>query len=168
MVDCGFYIRYFYSDKYRSLMATFIGDFVCKADDKGRIVLPSHFKKVMSAMEEVRFVVRKDLHANCLLVYPYPDWEAHVEDIRSRVNMYDKDQNMVYRQYVRAAVEVTYDANGRMLIPKRLMDKIEADKEVVLVGVDNKIELWSKEVFEEGGMSDDELGAKMQGFWGEN
>ncbi len=147
-------------------MATFIGDFVCKADAKGRIVLPSFFKKVMTAMEEVRFVVRKDLHANCLLVYPYPDWEAHVEDIRSRVNMYDKDQNMVYRQYVRAAVEVSFDANGRMLIPKRLMDKIDADKEVVLVGVDNKIELWSKAGFEEGGMSDDELGAKMQSFWG--
>ncbi|SMO54159.1 MraZ protein [Saccharicrinis carchari] len=149
-------------------MATFIGDFVCKADAKGRIVLPSIFKKVMNAMKENRFVVRKDLYTNCLLVYPYPDWEAHVHDIRSKVNVYDKNQNMVYRQYVRAAAEVSYDANGRMLIPKRLMDKIAVEKEVVLVGVDNKIELWSKAEFENGGMDDDELAAKMQTFWGEN
>ena len=65
-------------------MATFIGDFVCKADAKGRFVLPSRFKKVMNGMEENRFVVRKDLHTNCLILYPYPDWETHVEDLRSR------------------------------------------------------------------------------------
>ncbi len=147
-------------------MATFIGDFVCKADAKGRIVLPSLFKKVMSAMEENRFVIRKDLYGKCLLMYPYSDWEANVEDIRSKVNVYDREENMVYRQYVRAAAEVTFDGNGRMLVPKRLMEKIDTPKEVVLVGVDNKIELWSRSEYDEGGMSDEELGDKMQKFWG--
>ncbi len=147
-------------------MATFIGDFVCKADAKGRIVLPSLFKKVMNAMEENRFVVRKDLYTNCLLVYPYPDWEQHVEDIRSKVNMYDRNDNMFYRQYIRAAAVVAFDANGRLLVPKRIMEKIDMPKEVVLVGVDNKLEMWCKVEFEGGSKSDEELGDMMQSILG--
>ncbi|WP_066632707.1 division/cell wall cluster transcriptional repressor MraZ [Labilibacter marinus] len=147
-------------------MATFIGDFVCKADAKGRIVLPSLFKKVMNTMEENRFVVRKDLYGNCLLVYPYPDWETHMEEVRSKVNMFNREENKFYRQYIRAAAEITFDANGRMLMPKRLMEKIKLPKEVVMVGVDDKIEIWSKVEFEGGEMSDDELANMMEGILG--
>ena len=134
-------------------MATFIGDFVCKADAKGRIVLPSLFKKAMGAMEENRFVVRKDLFEECLILSPYPEWEQEMDEIRSRVNMYNRAENKFYRQYFRGAAEVTFDSNGRVLLPKRLLEKINMPKEMVLVGVDRKIELWSKSVYD-----DDELG----------
>ncbi len=138
-------------------MATFIGDFVCKADAKGRIVLPSLFKKVMNAMEENRFVVRKDLFEDCLILSPYPDWEQEMNEIRARVNMYNRAENKFYRQYFRGAAEVIFDGNGRMLLPKRLLEKISLPKELVLVGVDNKIELWSKAVYEGDEMSEGEL-----------
>ncbi len=138
-------------------MATFIGDFVCKADAKGRIVLPSLFKKVMNAMEENRFVVRKDLFDDCLILSPYPDWEEEMNDIRARINMYNRAENKFYRQYFRGAAEVTFDANGRLLLPKRLLEKINLPKEIVLVGVDNKIELWSKDVYESDEMTEGEL-----------
>ncbi len=138
-------------------MATFIGDFVCKADAKGRIVLPSLFKKVMNAMEENRFVVRKDLFEDCLILSPYPDWEQEMNEIRARVNMYNRAENKFYRQYFRGAAEVIFDGSGRMLLPKRLLEKISLPKELVLVGVDNKIELWSKAVYEGDEMSEGEL-----------
>ncbi|MGQ1786919.1 division/cell wall cluster transcriptional repressor MraZ [Saccharicrinis sp. GN24d3] len=143
-------------------MATFIGDFVCKADAKGRFVLPSHFKKVMNAMEENRFVVRKDLHTNCLFVYPYPAWELHIDDIRSKLNMHDRSDSLAYRQYVRTAAEVSFDANGRMLFPKRLMQIIESPKEVVMAGVDEKIEVWNSADYGVGEMSESELDAYLQ------
>ncbi|MCW3804250.1 division/cell wall cluster transcriptional repressor MraZ [Plebeiibacterium marinum] len=138
-------------------MATFIGDFVCKADAKGRIVLPSLFKKAMNAMEENRFVVRKDLFEECLVLSPYPEWEEEMNEIRSRVNMYNRAENKFYRQYFRGAAEVTFDSNGRMLLPKRLMEKINVPKEMVLVGVDRKIELWSKSVYESDELGEGEL-----------
>jgi MraZ protein len=138
-------------------MATFIGDFVCKSDLKGRIVLPSLFKKAMNAMEENRFIVRKDLYEDCLMLSPYAEWEREMSEIRSKINMYNREQNKFYRQYFRGAAEVTFDANGRLLIPKRLMEKIGVPKEMVLVGMDNKIELWSKPVYDGDGMSEDEL-----------
>ncbi len=138
-------------------MATFIGDFVCKADAKGRIVLPSLFKKVMNAMEENRFVVRKDLFDDCLILSPYPDWEEEMNEIRARINMYNRAENKFYRQYFRGAAEVSFDGNGRLLLPKRLLEKINLPKEIVLVGVDNKIELWSKDVYESDEMTEGEL-----------
>jgi len=138
-------------------MATFIGDFVCKADAKGRIVLPSLFKKVMNAMEENRFVVRKDLFGECLILSPYPDWEEEMNEIRARINMYNRAENQFYRQYFRGAAEVVLDANGRMLLPKRLLEKINLSKEIVLVGVDNKIELWAKYVYESEEIPEGEL-----------
>jgi MraZ protein len=147
-------------------MATFIGDFVCKADAKGRIVLPSLFKKVMNAIEENCFVIRKDLFEDCLILSPYSDWEVEMEDIRSRVNLYNRAENKFYRQYYRGAAEVSYDANGRMLLPKRLMEKIGLPKEMVLVGVDKKIELWSKTAYESEELSEGELALMAENILG--
>ncbi len=147
-------------------MATFIGDFVCKADVKGRIVLPAVFKKAMGAMEENRFVVRKDLFEECLILTPYPEWELEMDEIRSRVNMYNRAENKFYRQYFRGAAEIAFDSNGRILIPKRLMDKIGVPKEIVMVGVDKKIELWSKKVYDEDELSDSELALMAENILG--
>lgn len=157
VVDCGLKKLYFYRELIQCVMSTFIGDFICKADAKGRIVLPSLFKKAMVAMEESRFVVRKDLFEECLILSPYPDWEEEMRQIREKVNMYNRAENKFYRQYFRGAAEVSFDGNGRLLIPRRLLEKIDLPKEMVLVGVDNKIELWSKSVYEGDEMSDGEL-----------
>ena len=147
-------------------MATFIGDFVCKADAKGRVVLPSVFKKAMTAMEENRFVVRKDLFEDCLILSPYPEWEEELNEIRSRVNLYNRAENKFYRQYFRGAAEVTFDANGRLLVPKRLMEKIDLPKEMVLVGVDRKIELWHKSVYESEEMTEGDLALMAENILG--
>jgi MraZ protein len=147
-------------------MATFIGDFVCKTDSKGRVVLPSLFKKAMNAMEENRFVVRKDLYEDCLMLSPYPEWEREMNEIRSKINMYNREHNRFYRQYYRGAAEVTFDANGRLLIPKRLMEKVGIPKEIVLVGMDSKIELWNKTVYDGDGMSEVDLANMGEGILG--
>ncbi len=120
----------------------------------------------MGAMEENRFVVRKDLFEECLILTPYPEWEQEMEEIRSRVNMYNRAENKFYRQYFRGAAEITFDGNGRILIPKRLMDKVGVPKEIVMVGVDKKIELWSKAVYEEEELSDNELALMAENILG--
>lgn len=147
-------------------MSTFIGDFVSKIDTKGRVVLPSVFKKAMVALQEVRFVVRKDLFESCLVLMPYSEWESEMEDIRSRINLYNRAENKFYRQYFRGAAEINLDANGRMLIPKRLLEKIEYPKELVMVGVDMKIEIWSKETYESDEMSEEDLANMAEAILG--
>ncbi len=101
-------------------MATFIGEFQCKVDAKGRIILPMAFKKQMPAEALDQFVVRKDIFENCLVLYSADDWKRQVEKIRSRMNPYNREQNKFRRNFFKGTLELTLDNNNRILIPKRL------------------------------------------------
>ena len=80
-------------------MATFIGDYPCKVDAKGRILLPSAFKKQMPADAQDHFVVRKDVFDKCLVLYSIEDWDQMVAKIRSRLNRYNREHNAFFRNF---------------------------------------------------------------------
>lgn len=138
-------------------MTTFIGEYTCKIDAKGRIVLPSAFKKQLKTEEQDSFVIKKDIFENCLVLYPMKEWETQVENIRAKLNPYNKQHNLFLRNFHRGKAELNLDANNRLLIPKRLLDLLEIEKEVVLVGIDSKIEIWNKEVYEQMEMGDEDF-----------
>jgi MraZ protein len=129
-------------------MATFIGDYGCKVDVKGRIILPMAFKKQMPVNAEDRFVVRKDIFENCLVLYSIDDWNRQLEKIRKRINPYNREHNRFIRNFFKGTAELSLDNNNRMLIPKRLLDLIGAERDVVLAGQDGRIEIWSSSVYE--------------------
>jgi len=129
-------------------MATFIGDYDCKVDVKGRIILPMAFKKQMPAGAPDHFVVRKDIFENCLVLYAIDDWNRQLEKIRKRINPYNREHNMFLRNFFKGTAELSLDNNNRMLIPKRLLDLIRAERDVVLAGQDGRIEIWSASVYE--------------------
>jgi MraZ protein len=133
-------------------MATFIGDYPCKVDAKGRIILPMAFKKQMPAAAQDHFVVRKDIFENCLVLYAIDDWNRQLEKIRKRINPYNREHNMFLRNFFKGTAELSLDNNNRMLIPKRLFDLIGADRDVVLAGQDGRIEIWSASVYDTIGM----------------
>lgn len=147
-------------------MVTFIGDFECKADAKGRIVLSAAFKKALAEGED-RFVVRKDLFEECLVIYPYSYWEEELLKIRQRLNPYDREHKKFLRDFFRATAEVSLDSNGRFLIPKRLMEQVNAERDVVLIGVDRYIELWSREAYLAMNDDPDRLANQAQSFLGD-
>ena len=129
-------------------MATFIGDYACKVDIKGRIILPMAFKKQMPADACDHFVVRKDIFENCLVLYSIEDWNRQLDKIRKRINPYNREHNMFLRNFFKGTAELSLDSNNRMLIPKRLFDLIGAERDVVLAGQDGRIEIWSASVYE--------------------
>ncbi|MGI6338037.1 MAG: division/cell wall cluster transcriptional repressor MraZ [Bacteroidales bacterium] len=129
-------------------MATFIGDYACKVDVKGRIILPSAFKKQMPADAQDHFVVRKDIFEKCLVLYSIEDWNRQLEKIRKKMNPYNREHNMFLRNFFKGTAELTLDNNNRLLIPRRLMDLIEADRDVVLAGQDGRIEIWAASVYD--------------------
>jgi len=147
-------------------MITFIGDFVCKPDAKGRIVLPSLFKKTMSEANQQCFVVRKDLFDDCLVLIPHEEWQKEVQILETKLSGFRQKDKRLKRAMYRSTAEVNLDANGRFLVPKRLLEMISVDGEVVLLGVGSNIELWSKQQFEDDGMSGDELGALAEELLG--
>lgn len=138
-------------------MITYIGDYTCKLDAKGRVILPAAFKKQMKGSDQERFVVKKDIFESCLLLYPIQEWERQNKIIRKKLNPYKKEHNMFLRRFLKGMAEVMLDANNRILIPKRLLDEISAKKEIVLAGQFGKIEIWAKENYDKIKVGDDEF-----------
>jgi MraZ protein len=129
-------------------MATFIGDYTCKVDVKGRIILPMAFKKQMPADARDHFVVRKDIFEKCLVLYALEDWNRQLERIRKRINPYKREHNTFLRNFFKGTAELTLDSNNRLLVPKRLLEIIGAERDVVLAGQDGRIEIWAADVYE--------------------
>ncbi len=147
-------------------MATFIGDYPCKVDVKGRIILPMAFKKQMPADAQDHFVVRKDMFENCLVLYAMEDWNRQLEKIRKKLNPFNREHNMFLRNFFKGTAELSLDNNNRVLVPKRLMDLIGAGRDVVLAGQDGRIEIWSADVYAKIDMPADDLanlGEKLLG-----
>lgn len=147
-------------------MITFVGDFECKTDDKGRIVFPSAFKKVLGAAEEMKFVVRKDLFEHCLVLFPYAEWENELNRLREKLNLYNREHSKFLRDFFKGSAEISLDGNGRFLIPKRLLELAGIDREVVMVGVDKKIELWDKVRYDQQQVDPEDLASLAEKLLG--
>lgn len=133
-------------------MTTFIGDYPCKLDAKGRFLLPSAFKKQLDASGTTArdtFVVKKDIFENCLVLYPMDEWERQNDLIRAKLNPYKREHNQFLRGFHRGKAEVSLDSANRLLLPKRLLEQVGIGKEVVLAGLDGKIEIWAKHAYEQ-------------------
>ncbi|MBN2214593.1 MAG: protein mraZ [Bacteroidales bacterium] len=141
-------------------MTNFIGDHICKIDAKGRIMLPAALKKQMSSTGADRFVIKKDIFAKCLILYPMEEWERQNRIIRAKVNPYKKEHNQFLRAFYKGTADVNLDGNNRLLIPRRLLDIIGvSNKEVVLAGQYHRIEIWPKDAYERIDGTDDEFAA---------
>jgi MraZ protein len=149
-------------------MATFIGDYTCKVDVKGRIILPMAFKKQMPADAQDHFVVRKDIFDNCLVLYAIEDWNRQLEKIRKKLNPYNREQNMFLRNFFKGTAELSLDNNNRILVPKRLMEMIGAERDVVLAGQDGKIEIWAAENYEKVDMTAEDFARLAEKYLGGN
>ena len=148
-------------------MSSFIGDYLVKIDSKGRVLLPAAFKKQMPLAGGDRFVIKKDIYEKCLILYTMEEWERQNEMLRSKLNPYNKKHSQLLRAYYRGTAEVVLDSNNRLLIPKRLMELADIDKEIYMSGQDKKIEIWAKDIYEGNaldeetfaGLAEDILGA---------
>jgi MraZ protein len=143
-------------------MTTFIGEYDCKLDVKGRLMLPVAFKKQNTGSVQDRFVLKKDIFENCLVLYPMDEWERQNKLIRKKLNPYNKEHNVFLRRFFMGMAEVTLDSNNRMLIPKRLLEEIKADKDVVMAGQMGKIEIWAKDQYNSINVGDIEFASMAE------
>lgn len=138
-------------------MITFIGDYTCKLDSKGRVALPAAFKRQMNQALEEGFVLKRDVFDKCLILYPMKEWERQNQLIRNRTNPYNKEHNRFLRMFFSGTAEVQADSSNRLLIPKRLMEFAGIAKEAVLAGQYGKIEIWSPDDYEGFTKADDDF-----------
>lgn len=131
-------------------MIKFIGEYSAKVDDKGRVVFPSSLKSMLPPESDQRFVIKKDLFFNCLEMYTYQEWIRESEEVKSRLNFFKKEHALFWREFMRDRALVEPDIKlGRISIPKRLLEEIGVNKEVLFAGNDHKIEIWAKESYKE-------------------
>ena len=130
-------------------MKTFLGKIDAKLDAKGRVFVPSVFRKVLSGEERERVVVRMEADEKYLVVYPESVWNRQVVELQSKLNEWDPEDQMLLMQFVGDAEVLEFDAQGRVLLPKRLQVRMGLESEVVFVGMVDKIAMWSKSMYEE-------------------
>jgi MraZ protein len=106
------------------------------------------FKKQMPADEPDRFVVQKDIFVNCLILYSWEEWKMELDKLRKRLNPYNPEHNMFRRNFFKGTAELSLDNNNRLLVPKKLLDFIGAQRDVVLAGQDGRIEIWAANVYD--------------------
>ena len=147
---------------------SFIGQFPAHLDVKNRVFLPAGFRRILQQSGSQNLVVRKDYFEDCLVLYPEQRWQEEIAKVRSRLNRFDEAQQMVYRKLVSEAQELQPDSNGRILLPKSLLDRAGIEQEVLFVGMEQTIEIWSaKRAAADGGqafMSDADFADRLKNF----
>ena len=109
---------------------------------KGRLIIPSKFREILGD----EFVISKGMDG-CLFVYANDDWKAFEEKLTS-LPLINKEARQFARFFLAGAAQVEVDKQGRILLPASLRSFANLDKDVVLVGVGSRIEIWDKEKYE--------------------
>lgn len=137
-------------------MVTFYGKYPARIDDKGRIVLPAAIRRDMPAGGDMRFVIKKSIYDSCLEMYTYEVWNRETEEIRSKLDFFNHDHVLFWREYMRDVDIVEPDSKlGRISISRELLDAIGITKDVVFFGIGHKLEVWAKDAFEASRITND-------------
>ena len=129
-------------------MISFIGTYECKADAKGRVMIPVSLKNQMAPLLNKGFVIKRSVFQSCLELYPMEEWNLLMQKMNKK-NRFRKKNNDFIRRFSAGVKPVEIDSTGRLLIPKNLISKAGISKEVVLSSAINIIEIWDKESYEQ-------------------
>ena len=129
-----------------NLMSHFLGEFDCKLDAKGRMMIPSNLKKQLPEAEREGLVINRGFEKH-LVIYTKKEWDKIVEDL-GRLNPYEQRTRQFIRYFTRGATELSLDAANRVLLPKSLLEYAGIGAELVLSCQFNKIEVWAKEAYD--------------------
>ncbi|WP_407862611.1 division/cell wall cluster transcriptional repressor MraZ [Parvimonas parva] len=124
-------------------MAMFLGDFPHTLDDKGRLIMPSKFRNELGT----NFIVTRGLEG-CLFVFTESKWNEFTEQLNSK-GLSKKDVRSITRFFCSCAMTSDLDKQGRFLVNKNLREFAGIERDVMIIGVSDRIEIWSKEKWNE-------------------
>lgn len=124
----------------------FRGRFEYTIDEKGRISLPARFREVLSANYDERLILTT--FDQCLWAYPIPEWQL-IEEKIAALPQFKSEVKALQRIFVSGATECVLDKQGRTIIPPVLREYAGLEKDVLFVGMTKRIEIWSKERWED-------------------
>ena len=140
-------------------MAFFTGEHECKLDAKGRLVLPARLKAVLPEASKKSIIIRKGFEPN-LIIYSLHEFQNIYTRISS-LNEFSSEQRKLKRKLFSSISQVDLDSNGRFLLPKGMIQHCNINKDVILVGMGNVIELWSPSNYNKNLISNTEEFSKL-------
>ncbi|MGZ3753894.1 MAG: division/cell wall cluster transcriptional repressor MraZ [Mucilaginibacter sp.] len=126
-------------------MSKFLGEFDCKLDAKGRMMIPVGLKKQFPGAGDEGLVVNRGFEKH-LVIYTRKEWDKIVGDLE-KLNGYEKKTREFIRYFTRGATELTLDSAGRVLLPKPLLEYAGIEADIVLSCQLNKIEVWAEKAY---------------------
>ena len=125
---------------------TFTGEYSYSLDSKGRVNIPARYRQALSNDNKNTFITTRGQDA-CVWVYPIIEWKKIETELRKLSSVSEIHRTFI-RQIARSASPSTYDKQGRIKINPSLISYAGLEKEVVIVGVVNKIEIWNQEILD--------------------
>jgi len=129
--------------KWREKLPAFSGKYYYTADPKGRVIIPSPFREIISANYSTKLYITNDLFDKCLHIYPQEEWSKLEEKVRPLPKTQDAVK-FYMRRVIASAQEIELDKQGRILIPAAHREDAGLHSEIVIVGQIDKIELWDR------------------------
>jgi len=131
-------------------MLNFIGKYNAKADIKGRIFVPSAYRKLLPETDKERLVMRKDPENEFLVLYPVAVWKTMVEELQSKLDAWNPHDQLLLMQFVSDAEWLDIDSQGRILLSKKHLQTLGVQtNEILFAGMLDKIAVWSKVRYEQ-------------------
>ena len=125
----------------------FYGEYLHSIDRKGRVISPAKFREVAKGNFIEKFFVTRGLD-KCLFMFSEEEWRSQENKFKA-ISFTKAEARKFNRLYFSGAVEITFDTQGRVLLPQYLKDFAQIKKDVVLVGVSNRIEIWARNNWQE-------------------
>lgn len=132
----------------KSVMNSLIGEFDCKVDAKGRFMFPVNLRKQLDDLFEKGFVINRNLHQKCLVLYPINEWNKLNKKL-SKLNRLIKANDVFVRKFTGGATVADADSTGRVLLPKSLVEYADITIDIKVLGSNNVIEIWDKKMYEQ-------------------
>ncbi|MGK0387243.1 MAG: MraZ protein [Patiriisocius sp.] len=129
-------------------MLNLIGTYECKADVKGRLMVPAPLKKQLMPVMSDGFVIKRAVFQPCLEIYPMAEWNT-LMDKMSKLNRFNRKNVDFIRRFTAGVKTVELDTAGRLNIPKDLVSFAGIKKDVVLSSAINIVEVWDKNKYEQ-------------------
>jgi len=134
-------------NEQNAIFMNLMGEYECRIDPKGRLRLPSDLLNKIGEREGLSFVMNRGFE-NCLTLYPKQVWDRISHEVNS-LNQFVKKNREFARYFLRGATPLELDAADRILLPKRLQEWAGIDKDVVLSAINDRIEIWSKDQYDQ-------------------
>lgn len=126
----------------------FAGEFYCTLDAKNRVNIPSGVRKMFVPEAQNTLVFTRGFEMENLYAYPLNEWKRLTNKLRT-LNPFEKKTRDFIRLFVGGAHVATMDGQGRIMIPERILKIGKIEKEMLLLGSLNKVEIWNPRVYEE-------------------